>query len=178
MRRHRSNKILWSLVCVIAGVVLGFLSAIVHPIFSGVNPAFFVAAIILALLTIEPRIRRSTVLITASILTGALATGITLMGVYIHPVFQHAGGPLIYVAIACALGLLGFARIVASLEIIRLSGILKLVILFAAGMALARLTVGVLESLRHKSHAAVFSEEQAQKPVSNPKQSVSTQPVQ
>ena len=147
----------FSIIFILCGILFLILGASVHELYSVISPAFFVAATLLLIKTQQAKIKRSTGYITASIITGSVGVLFLILGLYVHPVFAY-GASLLY--LYAGFGVYSFVIIIASGEILKISGIVKVVLLLIITIIIARIAVVTLEKVRHESWKAHMSQEQ------------------
>jgi len=132
-------------------------------IFGLVTPFLFGAAIYFLLNTQKEKLKRSTIYILWSVGTAFLSVLFLEMGLHID---ESLGGGLPYLYIIAFAALLAFANIIVTGEILKLSGIAKILLLLVAGWMLGRLGVLELERVRQESHK--LHSVQVQSPIAPP----------
>lgn len=137
--------------CGIAGAVFLVLAACIHELFVVVSSPLFIGAIFCGVKTQEKKMAGSTIYIIASIITGSVGLLFLILGLYVHPVFDY-GAFLLY--FHAAFGIYSFVIIIASGEIFKISGIVKILLLLTIGCLIARVTVVTLEGIREKNSSA------------------------
>ncbi len=148
-----------SIILILCGILFLVLGASLHELYGVVSPAFFVPATVLFAKTQKGKLTRSTVYTIASIITGSVGAVFMILGLHVHPVFAY-GALLLYFCAAFAIYC--FVIIIASGEILKISGILKVVLLLIIGITLARIVVVTLEGVRRESRKALASQEQTE----------------
>ena len=151
--QHRRKRIFTKVAvfCGIAGAVFLVLAANMHELFGIASLPLFVGAIFLWVKTQEKKMVRSTIYVIASIITGSIGVLFLILGLYVHPVFDY-GAFLLY--FHAAFGVFSFVIIIASGEIFKISGIVKILLLLTIGCLIARVTVVTLEGIREKNSSA------------------------
>ena len=148
-----------SIILILCGILFLVLGASLHELYGVVSPAFFVPATVLFVKTQKGKITLSTFYITATIITGSIGVLFMILGLHVHPVFNY-GCILMY--FCAAFGGYCFIIIIASGEILRISGIVKVILLLVFAILFARIAVVTLEGYRHKSRKALASQEYAE----------------
>jgi len=132
-------------------------------IFALVTPFLFGAAIYFLLNTQKEKLKRSTIYVLWSIGTAFLSVFFLEIGLHIN---ESLGGVLPYLCIIAFTALLAVVNIIATGEILKLSGVAKILLLLVAGWMLGRLAVLELERVRQESHK--LHSVQVQSPIAPP----------
>ncbi|MBW8042154.1 MAG: hypothetical protein FVQ85_19440 [Planctomycetes bacterium] len=141
----------------LCGTIFLILGASLHELYGVASPVFFVAAVVLLAKRRKGKTARSTFYITASIITGSIGIFFLILGLHVHPVLKY-GSILLY--FCAAFVVYCFVIIIASGEIVRISGIVKVILLLVFAILFARIAVVTLEGFRRKSKEANLVQEQ------------------
>jgi len=148
-----------SIILILCGILFLVLGASLHELYGVVSPAFFVPATVLFVKTQKGKITLSTIYTIASVITGPVGAVFLILGLHVHPVFAY-GALLLYFYAAFAVYC--FVIIIADGEIIKISGIVKVVLLLIISVLIGRIVVVTLEGFRHESRKALASQEQTE----------------
>ncbi len=152
-KNQKTVKLLTSISVLfsLCGTIFLILGASLHELYGVASPVFFIAAVVILVKTRKGKTALSTFYITATIITGSIGSFFIILGLHVHPVFDY-GFILLY--ICAAFGGYCFIIIIASGEILRISGIVKVILLLVFAILFARIAVMTLEGYRHKSKEA------------------------
>jgi hypothetical protein len=118
-------------------------------IFSSIVPFLYGGSIYFLLNTQKDNLRRSTIYVLWSIFTAFLSVFFLELGLYID---ASLGASILYFYIIGFAALLAIANIIATGEIIKLSGIAKIILLLVVVYIFGRLGVLELDKVRRESH--------------------------
>ena len=153
-----------SIIFSLCGTIFLILGASLHELYGVASPVFFIVAVGLLAKTRKAKTALSTFYITASIITGSIGAFFMIIGLHVHPVFNY-GGILLY--LCAAFGVYCFIIIIASGEILKISGILKVILLIVFAILFARIAVVTLEGFRLKSMEANMFQGQTKLSIQN-----------
>ncbi len=147
--RKRSSFFLWPIVLSCVGAVALLLGQVLLETIGFAAPFLFSASVYLLLVAQKEKLQRSTIFVLWAIITAFL--GVLFLELGIHVKEWLGDTTLIYPFIAFLLSLFAFAHILITGEILKLSGIAKILLLLVAAWLFGRLGVLELEMLRKES---------------------------
>ncbi len=147
--RKKRTYFLLSIALFCGGVVASAVGPFLPEIVELSSAFFFSGAVYFLLCTQKDKLKRSTIYVLWCIITAFL--GVLFLELELHVAEWLGGAGMMYPFIAFFLALFAFANILVTGEIIRLSGIAKILLILLAGWMFGRLGVLELEMLRHKS---------------------------
>lgn len=150
--RKSSRFVLWFILLSGGGIAAMMLGAVLHETLGLAAPFLFSGSVYLLLNTQKEKLKRSTIYVSWSVVTAFLGMLFLELGAHIDECLGC--GVLLYPYIAVFASLLALANIITSGEILKFSGIAKILVLVAVAWMFGRLAVLELERVRHESHSS------------------------
>ena len=151
-RRKSSRSVLWFILLSGGGIIAMMLGAVLHETLGLATPFLFSGSVYLLLNTQKEKLKRSTIYVSWSEITAFLGVLFLELGAHIDECL--GGGVLLYLYIAVLAALFAFANIITSGEILKFSGIAKILVLVAVAWMFGRLAALELERVRYESHSS------------------------
>ena len=145
-RCHKKARMIFVLLYLCTGSVFFVLGASAHLVFSLAGNVLFTAAIILSITSQDDRFTESTIYTGCSITLSCFALTSMLAGLLIHETLGN--GALLTFFVAFFVALMAVVNLFGSGEILRISGIVKLIVLLCAGFITINLFNRITEAVR------------------------------
>ncbi len=139
------------------GVLCFVIGVGVHELFGLAGSAFVISAFVLAVRTVGSKLRRSTIYTVSTVLIAYFAVLSMFLAVHFHTIFST--GLFLIMLVAFLLGLMTFAVILCSGEILKIFGIAKLFLLLLSAFVVIKTFNYTTEQIRYKSGPAYISDQ-------------------